>query len=115
LPPEAPLAPPANPPEQVATAALVTAGEGHYNEYCSRCHGGAAINGNVLPDLRRSPMLTSADAWKSVVIDGALTPRGMIGWSRFLKPQDAEAVRAYVGEQARKLQQQEKTAAGSQR
>ena len=115
LPPEPPLAPPANPPEQVAAPALVTAGEGHYNEYCSRCHGAAAVNGNVLPDLRRSPMLTSADAWKSVVIDGALTPRGMIGWSHFLKPQEAEAVRAYVGEQARKLQQQEKTAASSGR
>ena len=58
-------------------------------------------------------MLSSVEAWKSVVIDGALTPRGMIGWSRFLKPEDAEAVRAYVGEQARKLQQQEKAASSA--
>jgi quinohemoprotein ethanol dehydrogenase len=113
LPPEAPLAPPANPPQQVATAERVALGESHYNDYCSRCHGVAAVNGNILPDLRRSPMLTSTEAWKSVVIDGALAPRGMIGWTQFLKPEDAEAVRAYVGEQARKLQEQERAAAAA--
>jgi quinohemoprotein ethanol dehydrogenase len=111
LPPEPPLAPPANPPQQVATAAAAAEGENHYNKYCARCHGGSAQNGNILPDLRRSPMLTSAEAWQSVVIDGVLTPRGMISWSRFLTPQNAEAVRAYVGEQARKLQQEERAAA----
>lgn len=107
FPPEAPLAPPANPPAQVADAALVTAGEHHYNEYCARCHGLGASNGNVLPDLRRSAMLTSPGAWKSVVIDGALAPNGMIGWSRFLSPQDAETIRAFVGERARKLREEE--------
>lgn len=110
FPPEPALAPPANPPPQVAAADLVAKGRKHYDDYCSRCHGGDAQSGNVLPDLRRSAMLTSPEAWNSVVIDGVLTPRGMISWSQFLTPDDAEAVRAYVGEQARKLQQQEKTA-----
>jgi len=112
FPPEPALAPPANPPQQVAAADLVAKGRAHYGDYCSRCHGGDAQSGNVLPDLRRSAMLTSPEAWQSVVIEGVLTPRGMISWSRFLTPADAEAVRAYVGEQARKMQEQEKTQAG---
>ena len=34
---------------------------------------------------------------------GALAPLGMPNWSKYLKSGDAEAVRAYVGEQARQL------------
>ena len=38
----------------------------------------------------------------SVLIDGALAPRGMASFSRFLTPQQAEDVRAYVLAEARK-------------
>jgi len=31
-----------------------------------------------------------------------------VGWSKFLKPAEADQIRAYVGEMARGLQQQEK-------
>lgn len=108
FPPEAPLAPPANPPAETASAELIAAGKLHYEEYCMRCHGLDAQNGNVLPDLRRAAMLSSKEAWKAVVIDGVLAERGMIGWTRFLDEEDSEAIRAYVGEQARKLQKAEK-------
>ena len=109
LPPDAPLAPPANPPDQIASKPAYDTGKAHYDLYCSRCHGFDTQSANVIPDLRRSPMLTDKDSWKSVVLDGALTERGMVSWAKYLSPDDAEAVRAYVGEQARVLQQQEQT------
>jgi mono/diheme cytochrome c family protein len=108
FPPEAPPAPPANPPTTVASTGEAAAGEQHYNSYCARCHGFGGASGNVIPDLRRSLLLTSKSAWDEVVLGGALTERGMIGWSKFLKPRDVDQVRAYVGEMARALQQQEK-------
>jgi quinohemoprotein ethanol dehydrogenase len=109
LPPDAPLAPPANPPEQIASKSDYATGKAHYDLYCARCHGFDTISPNVIPDLRRSPMLTDAASWRTVVIDGALTERGMVSWSKYLSPADAEAIRAYVGETARALEQQERT------
>jgi quinohemoprotein ethanol dehydrogenase len=114
LPADAPLAPPANPPEQTASRSDYDHGKAHYDLYCSRCHGADTQSANVIPDLRRSPMLTDANAWRTVVIDGVLADRGMVSWSKYLSPADAEAVRAYVGEQARVLQQQERSTTSSQ-
>jgi quinohemoprotein ethanol dehydrogenase len=108
FPPEAPPALPANPPATVASKEETAAGEQHYNAYCARCHGFGAASGNVIPDLRRSLLLTSKSSWDEVVLGGALTERGMIGWSKFLNPTAVDQVRAYVGEMARTLQQQEK-------
>jgi quinohemoprotein ethanol dehydrogenase len=62
----------------------------------------------VVPDLRRSAALTDAQAWSDIVIGGRLSDHGMIGWGRFVKAADAEAIRAYVGAQARALQQRER-------
>jgi quinohemoprotein ethanol dehydrogenase len=100
-------APPANPPEEVLSSIMVAAGAEPYRVYCSRCHGGETHSLNIIPDLRRSVALTSAALWKNIVIDGALEPNGMIGWSEFLSPEEAETIRAYVGAQARALQQAE--------
>jgi quinohemoprotein ethanol dehydrogenase len=107
LPPDAPLAPPANPPEQIASRSDYDRGKAHYDLYCARCHGFDTQSTNVIPDLRRSRMLTDKASWKSVVIDGALTDRGMVSWAKYLTAADAEAIRVYVGEQARALQEQE--------
>src|SRR3546814_7210072 len=48
------------------------------------------------PDLRVSGTLANADAWKSVIIDGALKDLGMVSFAKVLTPADAEAIRAYV-------------------
>ena len=85
----------------------VAAGAEPYRVYCSRCHGSETHSLNIIPDLRRSAALSSAVLWKSIVIDGALEPNGMIGWSQFLTPEEAETIRAYVAAQARTLQQSE--------
>jgi quinohemoprotein ethanol dehydrogenase len=107
LPPGPGPAPPANPPEQILSPLMVAAGAEPYRVYCSRCHGGETHSLNIIPDLRRSVALTSAALWKNIVIDGALEPNGMVGWSQFLSPEEAETIRAYVGAQARVLQRAE--------
>jgi quinohemoprotein ethanol dehydrogenase len=72
-----------------------------FHQSCQVCHGPNA-SGAWLPDLKRSPMLTTAEDWKGVVIDGASASRGMASFARFLTPKDAEDVRAYVITEARK-------------
>ena len=86
---------------------MAAAGAEPYRVYCSRCHGGETHSLNIIPDLRRSAALTSAALWKNIVIDGAFELNGMIGWSEFLSPEEAETIRAYVAAQARALQQDE--------
>ncbi len=94
-PAERPLPPP-NPPAQPYSAEQVSAGEKLYFEGCWSCHGG-----HVLPDLRRSGALADASAWKSIVVDQALKAKGMA--PDWLSADEAEQIRAYVGEEARKL------------
>jgi alcohol dehydrogenase (cytochrome c)/quinohemoprotein ethanol dehydrogenase len=96
-----PAAPPLNqrvldPPAFTGTAAQVAHGAQVYGRYCSVCHGDAAIAGALNPDLRRSAALNSADAVRSVVIDGVLHQNGMVSFKAALTPDDAEAVRQYV-------------------
>jgi quinohemoprotein ethanol dehydrogenase len=105
LPADPPLAGPAQPPQQVASQADVDAGRKYYDAHCIRCHGPNAIGSNVIPDLRRSVLLLQPEAWHSVVGDGALEARGMMGWSKYLSTDQIEKIRMYVGEQARQLQQ----------
>ncbi|MEP7314877.1 MAG: PQQ-dependent dehydrogenase, methanol/ethanol family [Pseudomonadota bacterium] len=93
--PDVPVVP-INPPAATAAANVVNQGAGLYDVYCSSCHGPGAIQVGILPDLRRSPFLQAADAWKSVVIDGVRQARGMANFSSVLKPDDAESIRAWV-------------------
>ena len=72
-----------------------------FQQYCQVCHGPNA-SGRYLPDLKRSQMLLSEENWRSVLIDGALAPRGMASFSRFLTPEQAENIRAYVLAEARR-------------
>ena len=95
--------PPAVVAEGAWPAAVVDRGTLLYESSCGVCHGGAAISSGVLPDLRRSGYLADKDAWNSVVIGGALNDRGMIGFSRWMTADDAEAIRAYVAGKAKRL------------
>jgi quinohemoprotein ethanol dehydrogenase len=56
-------------------------------------NGDAAVSGGILPDLRYSGALAS-EQWFSIVRDGMLAPYGMVGVSKELSQQDAEASRA---------------------
>ena len=51
---------------------------------------------SLFPDLRYAGALWSADAFKAIVIDGALQDNGMVSFKKDLTTQDADAIRAYV-------------------
>jgi mono/diheme cytochrome c family protein len=75
-----------------------------FHKNCQVCHGPNA-SGAWLPDLKKSPMVMTADNWKGVVIDGASASRGMASFARFMNAKDAEDIRAYVLTEARKAAQ----------
>jgi quinohemoprotein ethanol dehydrogenase len=102
LPPLAPPPPPRqlNPPPQFGSAEQIERGARVYNENCTMCHDTAYGNRGLFPDLRYSPMINSADAFRSVVIDGVLTPRGMVSFRERFGADEAEAVRAYITQRA---------------
>ena len=89
------------PPPQFADATTIENGMRVYQRYCAGCHGGSAVSGGVLPDLRMSTIKSSREAWARIVGDGALEGRGMVGFSSELSASDVEAVRAYVIARAR--------------
>ena len=80
------------------------AGRGVVSQLLHGCHGHATVAGGVVTDLRYSAMLGSPEAYRAVVLDGVLMRNGMISFSDFLKPDDVEAIRAYVIEQAHREQ-----------
>jgi quinohemoprotein ethanol dehydrogenase len=81
-------------------AALVTQGEKLYGDYaCRACHGSDAISGGGAPDLRASAIPLSAEAFRSVVHDGALVAAGMPRFAEFSE-QQVEAIRHYLRKRA---------------
>ena len=70
-----------------------------YNTYCSVCHGGNAVSGGLVPDLRYR-VEALAPAWQAIVIDGALVEAGMPGWAPYLSPDEANEILAYVAHEA---------------
>jgi len=106
LPPVAPRpARTLNPPPATASAAIVGAGAAAYGQYCGNCHGAGAVNLGILPDLRYSSRLPSAEEWRSVVLDGALEDDGMASFAMVLDAKAAEAIRAFVIAQANATKQ----------
>ncbi|MFI8466805.1 PQQ-dependent dehydrogenase, methanol/ethanol family [Stutzerimonas stutzeri] len=97
------------PPKIEASKATLQSGANLYNSgSCWLCHGDRADSiGGSAPDLRRSPIIKSKDAWFSVVVKGALKGGGMLGQD--FSPDDAEAIRAFVVEQAWKEYRQVKS------
>ena len=71
-----------------------------FNNNCQVCHG-ANATGSWLPDLKRSPMITTAEDFNSVVIKGVRAHNGMVSFSRFLKPDQVEDIRAFLISQGR--------------
>jgi quinohemoprotein ethanol dehydrogenase len=96
LPEPTPAPPLAQPPPRVKDASQVAAGKHEFLRTCSVCHGDAAVGSGVVPDLRYSTAIQSADAWRIIVVDGTLKDHGMVSFTPVLEPADAEAIRAYV-------------------
>ena len=85
-----------NPPPVTGTGAQMTEGARLYGRFCGVCHGDAAYGGSLLPDLRRSGMLTDADAFRIVTLDGTLEARGMVSFAKTLTADQVEPIRHYV-------------------
>jgi quinohemoprotein ethanol dehydrogenase len=90
--------PPPNPPDESFTPQQIATGAGLYYRHCIFCHGGS-----VLPDLRRAGPLRDGKVWNQIVIGGLLSANGMDSFAQWLSAADAEAIRAYVGTEAREL------------
>ena len=99
-------APPLTITSESFTTAQIDSGRLLYTQQCYRCHGSGAASVGVLPDLRRSGALASRDAWRAVLVDGALESRGMISFSKWLSEAQIEDIRAYVAHRARLAQRQ---------
>ncbi len=75
---------------------IIAAGQRAYGDYCSVCHGDQAYSSGLVPNLRFSPMTADEEAWRSVVVEGALAPLGMPDFSGLIDEETAAAIRAYV-------------------
>ena len=86
----------------VIDEALAAEGLEIYSSRCFLCHGGGVVSGGMAPDLRESVIPMSHDAFKSVVVDGALLDNGM---PRFqdLKDDGLIALHHYIRKCARDL------------
>jgi cytochrome c553 len=75
---------------------VLALGENKYNAHCGTCHGNDGRVTSLFPDLRYAAALHNPELFKLIVIDGVLTPNGMVSFRKVLSPQDAEAIRAHV-------------------
>ena len=91
---------PLDPPALTAAADVVAGGKALYGRYCTVCHGDAAAQasgrGGIIPDLRYSGTLTSAENWQMIVHDGALKANGMVSFAPVMTKPEIESIRHYV-------------------
>ena len=59
------------------------------------CHGFNALGAGSAPDLRTSPLILDADAFRQVVKEGALVPAGMPAFPE-IDDTTLEAIRHYL-------------------
>ena len=91
LPPDAPI--PA-PPPMTASAEIVQGGRILYTAYCATCHGGAAVSGGVIADLRHLNQ-NKHEAFVSIVQTGSAS-KGMPSYAGILKDEEIKAIQAFV-------------------
>lgn len=94
---------PAEPIASTASAEDVNAGATVYAEWCSVCHGPAAVSGGVVPDLRYAAPEVLA-SFEDIVLGGTRADRGMPSFERWLTPEDVDLIRAYVLDRRSKLE-----------
>jgi quinohemoprotein ethanol dehydrogenase len=93
------VAPIPAPPAQPGTPADRVAGKTLFERNCSGCHANAERA--PVPDLRRSGIIRTSDAFQAVVRGGALQMRGMPSWDDLLTPDEVEQIRAHLVASAR--------------
>jgi mono/diheme cytochrome c family protein len=91
---------PFNPPEPFATADEVTQGGQIYGNACAICHGDGGQSRGMFPDLRRSALLQSQEAFDQVVLQGIRAERGMASFAGQLTADDTRLIRAFMSDRA---------------
>ncbi|ESZ87639.1 MAG: alcohol dehydrogenase [Blastomonas sp. CACIA14H2] len=91
---------PLDPPGLTAAADVVQGGAQLYGRYCTVCHGDAAVQasarGGIIPDLRYSGTLGSAENWQMIVHGGALKDNGMVSFAPVMSKPEIDSIRQYV-------------------
>jgi quinohemoprotein ethanol dehydrogenase len=100
-----------NPPELKASEETLALGFATYQDVCMGCHGLNAVSGLLVPDLRGSAFLWDEAGWEAVVRGGQLKDRGMASFADNISAEQAQAIRAYVIQQAHRGQALQKAAA----
>jgi quinohemoprotein ethanol dehydrogenase len=114
LPDPLPVAPQVlNPPPAFGSPAAIVHGEELYGRFCSTCHGREGSSRGMFPDLHYAGALNSAEAFKAIIIDGALTQNGMVSFAKALQPGEPEEIRAYLVAKAIELKNAPPPAAGA--
>jgi mono/diheme cytochrome c family protein len=91
-----------NPPETEASPETLALGFATYQDVCMGCHGLNAVSGLLIPDLRGSAYLWDEKGWEDVVLRGQLKERGMAAFGDNITAEQAQAIRAYVIQQAQR-------------
>jgi quinohemoprotein ethanol dehydrogenase len=92
--PESPMG---APPPRSGSQEVVNAGRNLFFNNCAKCHTLGAPG--ITPDLTRSNIVASEDAFKAVLLKGALMPMGMPRFDDKLTAADASALRSYFIDQ----------------
>jgi len=88
---------PIAPPEQFASADVISAGGRVFEANCATCHAhGVGRGRSSFPDLRRTPALHSQELFDNIVLGGQLSANGMASFSEYIDAGDTEAIRAYI-------------------
>ena len=103
--PKAKPAAPVNLPASTASTEVIAQGAARYGQYCRICHGTNVISGGMTPDLRHMSAETH-NAFKQIVLYGARAQKGMAPFADVLSEADADAIHAYIIDEARRQLQQ---------
>jgi quinohemoprotein ethanol dehydrogenase len=87
---------PFNAPELTATPEQIAQGATIYGGSCAICHGDGGASRGMFPDLRRSALLHSKQAFDQVVLGGIRAERGMASFQDQLTEADSELILAYL-------------------
>jgi quinohemoprotein ethanol dehydrogenase len=95
---------PLAPPPATAAAEVVQAGRSKSSQYCATCHGvNGQARGDTFPDLARTPLLHTQEGFDQVVLQGILAEKGMASFAAALKPEESQAIRAFIVARANEL------------
>jgi quinohemoprotein ethanol dehydrogenase len=83
-----------------ATGPEIEKGRVLFATFCARCHGGDAVSGGLVPDLRLS-ITPTHEMFEEIVRDGARRELGMPSFSEDITSAQVRLIHAYVLDRAR--------------